>query len=45
MLKYLGNLERDKLGQYFDVWEAVYGFTSQLITWYAGTGGYEAGDR
>ena len=45
LLKYLGNLERGMLGQYFDVWEAIFGFTSQLITWYAATGGYEAGDR
>ena len=44
LLKYLGNLDREKLSNYFDVWEAVYGFTSQLVTWYASTGGYEAGD-
>ncbi|GMH90727.1 hypothetical protein TL16_g11852 [Triparma laevis f. inornata] len=45
LLKYLGKLGREELGEYFDVWEGIYGFTSQLITWYANTGGLESVDR
>jgi hypothetical protein len=45
LLKYLGNLPRTERRVYFDVWEGIYGFTSQLITWYANTGGLESVDR